>query len=238
MRTECLVLSEQDRVESRLTTHESRIAMGDPEDDDEEEEEERKKRDEDKDEEDGDGEDEEEPWKVNSWTRISIPGRTTLGLCRDPRVTTHLEIWPPRCGKMLAPVRIGQACGRDLLAARRCVYEAVVADIDRDVRVALAFLVEEQQIARADFLPGDSAGVCPQSFRGARQVHADAGVAVVHQSAAVETLRRVAAHSIRLALHAERVPRGAGADADVRLGLPRRGRAAAKGEQDQTDGNR
>jgi len=235
MRTECLVLSEQNRAELRLTNHESRIAMGDPEDDDEEEEEEKKKRDEDEDEEDEDGEDEEEPWKVNSWTRISIPGRTTLGLCRDPRVTTHLKNRPPRRGKMLAPVRIGQACGRDFLAARRCVHEAVVADIDRDVGIALAFLVEEQQITRADVLPGYSAGAGPLPFRAARHVHADAGVAVVHQSAAVETLRRVTAHSIRLALHAERVPRGA--RADVRRGLPWRGRAAAKSEQDQPQGN-
>ncbi len=66
MRTECLVLSEQNRVESRLTNHESRIAMGDPEDDDEEEEEEKKKREEDEDEKDDDGEDDEEPWKVSS----------------------------------------------------------------------------------------------------------------------------------------------------------------------------
>jgi hypothetical protein len=65
MRTECLVLSEQDRVESRLTNHESRIVTGDPEDD-EEEEEEKKKPEEDDEEDVDEGEEEEVPWQVAS----------------------------------------------------------------------------------------------------------------------------------------------------------------------------
>jgi len=73
MRTECLVLSEQNRVESRLTpvlsgaegNHESRIVTGDPEDD-EEEEEEKKKPEEDDEEDDNEGEEEEVPWQVAS----------------------------------------------------------------------------------------------------------------------------------------------------------------------------
>jgi len=56
--------------------------MGDPEDDDEEEEE-KKKREEDEDKEDNDGEDDEEPWKVNSQTRISIPGHLSLSPKKD-----------------------------------------------------------------------------------------------------------------------------------------------------------
>ena len=51
-------------LESRLTTHESRIATGDPEDDEEEEEEEKKKLEEDEEEEENDGEDDEGPLQV------------------------------------------------------------------------------------------------------------------------------------------------------------------------------
>ena len=110
MRTECLVLSEQDRVESRLTNHESRIAMGDPEDDDEEEEEEKKKREEDEDEEDDDGEDEEEPWKVNGWTRISIPVRTTVnGVGFTYQPPTHFFFASKNLPLLIASLKLLQA---------------------------------------------------------------------------------------------------------------------------------
>jgi hypothetical protein len=154
---------------------------------------------------------------------------------RGPRVRTQSKYRPPRSGEMLAPVLVIQARGRDLLAARRGVHEAVVADINADVRVTLAFLMEEQEIARADLLPGDGSGAGPLSFRVSRQVQVDAGIAVLYQPAAVETSRRVAAGPVRFALHAERVLGGVGAG--LQFGLPRRRRTTAKDKQDKPEGS-
>jgi hypothetical protein len=68
------------RVESRITpvlsdaegNHESRIAMGDPEDDEEEEEEEKKREEEE--EEENDGEEQEVPWQVAGGARRKDEG--------------------------------------------------------------------------------------------------------------------------------------------------------------------
>lgn len=104
------------------------------------------------------------------------------------------------------------------------MHEAFTPDINRHMRGTLALLIEKQQIARSEVTRRDRARIFPQSRGTARQIDAGERIAVLDQTATVETARRVAAVTIGFALHVERVLRGAAADR-AGIGLPRRGGA-------------
>src|SRR5438105_117581 len=89
------------------------------------------------------------------------------------------------------------------------MHELAAADVDADVRVLLAFLVEEQEIAGLQVRGADFARRPALLFGAARHADARLAEAELDQSAAVETGGIAAAVLIRLAHHARRGLHGA-----------------------------
>src|SRR3972149_10092196 len=110
-------------------------------------------------------------------------------------------------------VGVGAACFREMtppvgvvksrhvyfFAAGGCVHEATVADVQRYMRGFPAFLREEQKVAALQLAARDRARHAAQLVGAVRQVHAATPVAVLHETAAIEPGRWVAAVTGRLA---------------------------------------
>ena len=80
---------------------------------------------------------------------------------------------------MLGPIRAVDRCHLDFAAAARRMNEAVVAEIDADMRIREAPCVEEHEIARLEFSEGDLVADARKFARGTRQ--RDAGDFLEHE---------------------------------------------------------
>src|SRR3954470_4061253 len=105
---------------------------------------------------------------------------------------------------MLFPVWSVEAVGAHVLARGGRVHEAAVAEVDADVRVLLAFLVEEHEVAALQARAADVARAVALLVRAARQRDAGLPVAEEDEPAAIETGRRGAAEAVGLADHLDR----------------------------------
>src|SRR3546814_8872064 len=83
-------------------------------------------------------------------------------------------------------------------AAGGRVYRFVIAEIDRDVIDAVSGEAVEQQIARFGVVDVDLAAVGVLLTRGTWQLHAGQAINVLHQAAAIETIRRSEEHTSEL----------------------------------------
>ena len=75
----------------------------------------------------------------------TVAGALRSGVRAAREVLAALD--PPRFGEVLLPVRRVEPVGAHRLARGGRVHEPAVAEVDADVRLLLAFLVEEQQVA-------------------------------------------------------------------------------------------
>src|SRR5512138_474961 len=81
-----------------------------------------------------------------------------------------LNVEAPRLGDVLAPVgRVDPVAAHPLARGRR-VHELAVADVHADVRVLLAFLVEEDEVAAAQLGDLDPMGGCALVVGAAREL--------------------------------------------------------------------
>src|SRR3954470_17749414 len=137
---------------------------------------------------------------------------------------------------MLFPVRGIDAVIAHALAGRGRVDEAAVAEVDADMRVLLAFEVEEDEVAAPQAREPHRARDLALRVGAARQIHADLPIAVLHEAAAVEAGGyRGAAEVVRTAAHGRRLCCGALAErgADFRRSRVPSARARAGGEEDR-----
>src|SRR3990172_8861958 len=101
--------------------------------------------------------------------------------------------------EMTPPVGVVKSRHVYFFAAGGCVHEATVADVQRYVRGFPAFLGEEQKVAALQLAARDRARHAAQLVGAVRQVHAATPVAVLHETAAIEPGRCVAAVTVRFA---------------------------------------
>src|SRR5215471_5302892 len=104
----------------------------------------------------------------------------------------------PRFDEMRAPVVGFQSVRAHSTTGRWGVHEAAMADVDADVRGLLAFLIEEYEVASAQFARRHRTSLQSLRLRVARKRDANLGIAVLHQPAAIEAGRGVAAPAVRL----------------------------------------
>src|ERR1700730_16635643 len=90
-------------------------------------------------------------------------------------------------GEMLLPVGRVEAVGAYFLARGRGVDEPAAAQINADVGVLLAFLVEEDQVAAAQGGEAHGAGSAALLLGVVRDGDAGLPVAELHEAAAIES---------------------------------------------------
>src|SRR5262249_8412798 len=161
-------------------------------------------------------------------------GRSRAAAERPAGRLAALGVEAARLGDVLVPVRRVEPVAPHPLARGGCVHELAVADVDADVRVFLAFLVEENEIAAAQLRHLDAMGGRALVVRAARKLATRLRVAPLHQAAAVEAGRGAGASvAIRLADELRGVLRGAIADAAGRALRGRRGARAPRYDEEK-----
>src|SRR5512147_1592253 len=142
---------------------------------------------------------------VGGWhrgQRWQRKGRLRRGDRRGPQ-----RLGAARAGEAFGPVALAHVLDADAAAGARRMDELAVADVDADVREGPAQRVEEDQVARREFvaLDGDEAGRVRLLVDAAGQHEAEAGFEdVAREAAAVEALVAGAAAAVG---HAEEVHR-------------------------------
>ena len=84
------------------------------------------------------------------------------------------------------------------------MHEVAIAHVDRDVRRTFSVLIEKEEIALAQMIRRYRPGSLALALGAARYLYAGAGITVIDQTAAVETLRAVATVAVGFTQHADR----------------------------------
>src|SRR4051812_35467963 len=115
----------------------------------------------------------------------------------------------PRLREVLLPVRRVDAVTTHVLSRRGRVDELAVPQVDADVRVLLAFLVEEQQVAAAQLRHAYRPGSRSLLVGVVGNLRARLAIAVLDQAAAIESGRGArAAEVVGPPEHLRRMARG------------------------------
>lgn len=130
-------------------------------------------------------------------------------------MSIHFET--ARFRKMESPIRVIESCHAYISTTRRRMHEASIADVQSDMGRIFSFQRKEHQITTFQMFPRDGARPTSQVFGPVGKRHTDTAVAVLYQSAAVESLRCVASVSIGFTHHAECLIRRAAGEGRRRI---------------------